>query len=359
MHILHVFPSFQIGGSQRRFASLANHFGARYRHTVIALDGCRTARSLLDHDGLFAFYPAPAKSSLPTTLVRAAKTIRRLKPDLLVTYNWGAMEWAAANVFCGVRHVHIEDGFGPEEAQDQLMRRVLFRRLVLNVKSAVVLPSQNLVNLAKDVWRIAPARISFVPNGIACARFRGPGDDTLDFRGSGPVIGTVATLRKEKALDRLIAAFKELRHIQEARLVIVGDGPERPALEACVASAGLTDCVTFTGNLSDPERVVGRFDIFAISSDTEQMPLSVLEAMAAGKPVASTDVGDIRFMVAEQNAPFVVAKEVSALTVAMGLLLKDQSLCRIVGAANQERATREFDESAMFARYEAIFSGQA
>jgi len=361
MHILHVFPSFQLGGSQRRFAALANHFGDQYRHTIMSLDGQSEAVHLLASRVLHRELPHQRTTSLAATLMRARRIIRAESPDLLITYNWGAMEWAAANLTCLTRHIHIEDGFGPEEAHAQLLRRVLFRRAVLNINSTVVLPSRTLVKMATQSWRIAAKRIIYLPNGIPCARFQrsSASESTVDFRGEGPVIGTVAALRKEKALDRMIHAFCELRRVQPARLVIVGSGPERDALEDLVVSRNLTNSVTFTGALNHPEHVIAAFDIFAASSDTEQMPLSILEAMAAGLSIASTDVGDIRSMVAEENQPFIVAKDASALASAMLLLLRNEPLHRQIGKANQARAIQNFDEQKMFSRYRQLFSNQA
>lgn len=358
MHLVHVFPSFQTGGSQRRFAALGNHFGNRFTHTVIALDGCTDARALLDPALRVRFVESVPKVNPLTTMMRARACLKELAPDLLVTYNWGAMEWAAASG--SMRHIHIEDGFGPEEAKRQLRRRVWFRRLVLNWNATLVLPSRTLVRIARDQWKISPERVRYVPNGIPCARFQG-GDSRLraGFVGHGPVIGTVATLRKEKALDRLIEAFAEVRARGAARLVIVGDGPERAALEELVARRDLAGCVTFTGALTRPEDAVAGFDLFALSSDTEQMPLSVLEAMAAGLAVAATDVGDIGAMVAAENGPFIVPRNAGALAASLQALLDRDAVRHKIGVANRERAHAVFDEDKMFAAYEQLFLGPA
>lgn len=361
MHLLHIFPSFQLGGSQRRFAALANYFGDGYRHTIVALDRCIDTASLLQPDVTWTYVQVPAKTSLLTTITNARAVIRAHRPNVLVTYNWGAIEWAAANWSPLAPHVHIEDGFGPEEATRQLRRRVLFRRHVLNRRhSTVVLPSRTLLRLASDVWRLPAERTLYIPNGIPCDRFNRPaGSITETFRGTGPVIGTVATLRKEKALDRLIEAFAQVLARQSARLVIVGEGPERLGLENMVAQKGLRHAVTFTGGVSQPETAVAGFDVFALSSDTEQMPLSVLEAMAAGKPIASTNVGDVAAMVAPENAPFIVPKDAGQLANALSRLLAESELCRQVGAANQARAVAEFDEARMFATYDLLFNRRA
>ena len=90
------------------------------------------------------------------------------------------------------------------------------------------------------------------------------------------------------------------------RLVVVGDGPERPALEQQARDLGIAENVEFAGWHEELVPLYRQFDIFALSSTTEQMPLSVLEAMACGLPVVSTDVGDVSKMVADENRPMVV-----------------------------------------------------
>ena len=192
------------------------------------------------------------------------------------------------------------DGFGPEERATQIPRRVLTRRMALR-RTPVVLPSRNLVRIATEVWKLPPRVIRYVPNGVDLARFSTGGDQ----RGAAePVIGTVAALRAEKNIARLLRASPRCR---SGRLVIVGDGPERAALEALAAALGVAERVRFAGHHQDTAAFYAQFDVFALSSDTEQMPLSVIEAMASGLPVVSTDVGDVRLMVAEANAPHVTA----------------------------------------------------
>lgn len=360
--VLHVFSTFALGGPQRRFVQLAHNFGHRFRHIVRPMDGRTDAASLLDADASCEVQPLGFKRGGVLTNIRGARQVLdALKPDLLVTYNWGATEWAAANQARPVRHIHIEDGFGPEEADRQLLRRKLFRRLVLNRHSTVVVPSQSLKRIALEAWGLDSHRVRYIPNGIPCARFaRDPDPSLMDtFRGNGLVIGTVATLRREKALERLIAAFALVRAHMPARLVIVGDGPDRGRLEAFAAAQGLDACVTFTGSVAAPERILRAFDVFAISSDTEQMPLSVLEAMAAGLPVVSTDAGDVRLMLAEENRPFVVPKYDVALASMLMVQLRDPEMRRRLGAANQARAAAEFDEQQMVEAYGRLFSSYA
>lgn len=348
--LLHVFSTFAVGGSQRRFVDLASAFGRRYRHTVLAMDGNLACADRLPSE--LDVRCAPVELVKGATLANVRRFRRRLAeigPDVLVTYNWGAIEWAMANIPRLTGHIHVEDGFGPEERARQLPRRVLTRRLVL-ARSAVVVPSRTLHRIATEVWRLNPERVHYVPNGIDLARFAG-----TRASGSGLVIGTVAALRPEKNLGRLLHAFRRLIATVPARLVVVGDGPERAGLQRLAAELQLGDSVSFTGNIADPAPYYRDFDIFALSSDTEQMPLSVIEAMAAGLPVAATSVGDVPEMLACENRPYVVASEEAALASALAALSADPALRARIGAANRAKAQAEFAQATMVAAWQELF----
>ena len=141
--------------------------------------------------------------------------------------------------------------------------------------------------------------------------------------------------------------------------MIAGDGPERPGLERLAGELVLTGQVRFTGHLDDPASVYRGLDVFALSSDTEQMPLSVIEAMASGLPVAATDVGDVGAMLTAENQPFVAAPDEVALAEAIMALARDGSLRARVGAANLAKAEAEFGQAAMVAAWGALFDGAA
>lgn len=355
-----VFSTFKVGGPQRRFAAFANHFGNQFRHLITATDDSYDAQALLDStlDAKRLQFPE-SKQGLVTSYPAARRLLKTWKPDVLVTNNWGAIEWAAANVPKLVRHVHIEDGFGPDESERQMPRRVWFRRMALTWHSTVILPSQTLYSIARDVWRLPKSRLVYVPNGIACDKYRAAPDAALVGRilGRGPIIGTIAALRPEKALDRLIRAFQIVRAQRPARLAIVGEGRERQGLEQLVHAHGLSSDVTFIGHLDRPEMILGAFDIFALSSNTEQMPLTVLEAMAAGLPVAGVGVGDVRTMVSQTNRPYIVDRTDEALAGAINALLDAPEQAKGIGADNQAHVKSEYDQYKMFDAYERLLRG--
>src|SRR5438874_3109884 len=362
--LLHVFPGFGPGGAQMRFASVANHLGPTYRHLVVAMNGATEAARLLSPELRVELLTIPVQAGNSWRNLKIfTQALRGLQPDLLVTSNWGSIEWAIANWAAWIPHLHIEDGFSGEEAERQFPRRVWARRLTLR-RSIVVVPSRTLYRIARDTWRIPASRLLYVPNGVDCNRFTATGDPA-DRAAAGipdcdvPLVGTVARLSPEKNLHRLIDAFaRVLRDERRALLVIVGDGPERDSLTEHVREKGLESFVIFTGKCPNPERLLPFFSVFALSSDTEQMPLSVIEAMAAGVPIAATDVGDVREMLSEQNRHFVVERDIGMLASAITRLLDEPDRARRIGAANAHRARERYSQSKMFSTYHELFDGK-
>jgi glycosyltransferase involved in cell wall biosynthesis len=342
--LLHVFPSFAVGGQQTRFATIANRLGGAFRHRIVSLDGRDAALALLnpelDARLLQALPPGPAR------LRRIAQCFGEADAAILLTYNWGAIEWAIANrLFYHWPHFHFEDGFGPEEADHQKYRRVLTRSLVLR-RSQVVVPARNLARIATAAWHLDPARVHFIPNGIDPTRFDGLPAHTEFFarRPDERIIGSFSPLRAEKNIGRLLSAFAALGPLDPpVRLVICGDGPERGRLEETAAALGIAEQVVFTGHVPRPEAVMGAFDLLAMTSDTEQMPYAVIEAMAARLPIVATDVGDISVMVAPENRPFIVPRDDGGqLVEALRRLCDDSELRRRIGRRNRERVESEF-----------------
>lgn len=360
--VLHVFPSFEVGGAQRRVINLINAKTGNFTHSVFAMDGCYEALALIDgvEDA-----PQMPKGLEKMGLIQSVKACRKLlkeyNPDLLVTYNWGSVEWVLANKY--LRHcpmIQVQDGFGTEEQTRQIRRRKLIRSFAYKSCDAVIVPSRSLEHIARKSWGIKKSRLHYVPNGIDVRRFICPPDRTLmkelGLEAGDRIIGTVAALRPEKNLGRLIEAFSNIAPLhQDIKLVIVGGGMAEAALKMLSERIGLKDRVIFTGPLAEPERIIPAFDIFAMSSDTEQMPLSLMEAMACGLPIVSTDVGDIKGMVSEENQKYIEGKSAKGLTRSLSALLDTRDIGRHMGAMNQQKAKSEFTLTRMIERYETLF----
>jgi len=358
IRLLWVFSTFAVGGPQRRMATLTGSLGAGYEHLVLAMDGRYDAEAVLP-DGI-AYRRVEADVQKGSFISRAnirtfRDVISREGADLLLTSNWGAIEWLIANR--GRRaapHIHFEDGFGPDERPDaQNPKRVWVRRLAFKKRGLeFVAPSRVLEEVFAKMWKVKPARVHLIPNGVDLDAFA-PME-----RSARPVtIGTVAALRREKRLDRLIDCFAAMED-KSARLLIVGGGPERAALQAQAVPLG--DRVTFAGEQSNVAPFLSQMDIYALSSDTEQMPISLVEGMASNLPVAATDVGDVAAMVGDDNRRFVIPLDDDAgLTRAMADLVADPALRATLGTANGLRARENFGLKTMTERYVRLFKRMA
>jgi glycosyltransferase involved in cell wall biosynthesis len=364
LRLLHVIPSFGIGGVPVRLTTIANRLGRKYRHIVLALDQVTTAAARFAPATDYGLVELSIdKRRQARNILRFRGVIAQVRPDLMLTYNWGAVDWGMANaLFPLCRHVHFEDGFGPDEFDGQLRRRILGRRYGLRSAERIVVPSRVLERIARETWKLAPDRIAYVPNGVDLARFATPPDRALaaelGIARHELVVGTVAPLRPEKNLGRLLRAFAALPPAGAVRLVIVGDGSERAGLVEEARRLGIEARVCFAGATHTPERYLGLFDLFAMSSETEQMPISILEAMAAGLAIVSVDVGDVRAMLCPANRPFVVPKTDRDLAGAIGALLGDRSLRERLGARNREHASAHYDQETMFQEHDLILQGR-
>lgn len=360
MKILHCHSTFNLGGKEARAVRLMNAFRDAASHTIIsAVPEAMAARDAIEA-GIKVDFPSDAPSLVgkpsPARYRHLAEYMRGF--DLVLTYNWGSMDavgaWRLYPKGCPPL-IHHEDGFNSDEAQRLNWKRNAFRRLMLPTAKALIVPSKHLETIAGAVWKREAIRI---PNGIDVAAYANPpeaGAIPGFVRAEGDVvIGTLAGLRSVKNLPRLVRAFATLP--ANAKLVIVGEGPERARIVAEAERLGVADRLIMPGFLREPHRYIGHFDIFALSSDSEQFPISLVEAMAAGLPCVSTDVGDVRDMVAAEGRDYVVKVEDEDLyALAMHALIADVSLRTQIGLANRIVATRDYDEGAMIARYAALY----
>jgi glycosyltransferase involved in cell wall biosynthesis len=230
--------------------------------------------------------------------------------------------------------------------------------LALLRSSALVVPSQSLYRLAREIWRIPPRLLNYIPNGVECRLYRGNGRETN--AAAGPrdlVLGSLAPLRPEKGLDVLLRLAADLSQEHAFKLLIAGDGPERQKLEALADELGLRPRVEFLGQIDGVAEFLSRIDVLVLTSMTEQMPFSVLQGMAAGRAVAAYDVGDLKEMVADNNRPFVVARgDRRALQQAMIGLMENRALRLAVGAANAQKVEEDYPKSAMLAAHENLYA---
>ena len=368
VRILHAHSTFALGGKEARAVRLMNVFGDAAEHVILsAMPGELGARDAIAA-GVRADFPADAppltgRFGLPR-LYRLARYMRGF--DLVLSYNWGSCDALMARYLFAAAQglpplVHHEDGFNADEAAGLKTGRNLYRRLGLSGAYRLAVPSHRLETVARDAWGQPAERVQRIANGIAVARYALAPDTSaipgFERRPGEIVVGTLAGLRAVKNLPRLVRAFAAA-DIGSARMVIVGEGPEADTIAREAAARGVSARVLLPGFLRDPARWIGLFDIFALSSDSEQAPISLIEAMAAGLPVAATAVGDVAAMVSRDNRPLIVDPDDEAgFAAALRTLAERPDLRRAIGAANRAKAAAEYDERAMIRGYADLYAG--
>ena len=346
--LVHVFATFGAGGPQVRSVQLMQHLGAGYEHVVMAMDGNTEARAMLPNDLSVTFAEPPKTRGFRATRRSQIAWLQQQAADLVLTYNWGAIETVAAARKLGLPLVHHEDGFGPEEASKRLLRRSLMRRWLLRGVTVIV-PSTVLLSIARKEWGMREPHLLHLVNGVDLQRFA-----VRALEPELPVIGSVGGLRPEKDYGNLLQAVAMLP--EPVFLRLVGSGKLEAQLREQAAVLGLTHRVEFAGQSNDTAKSYLGFTVFVLSSRTEQMPIAMLEAMATGLPVVATDVGDVRqILPAVAQACVVPREDALALSRALCKVLQDADLRAALGAENRRVVIERYESSRCLERFAVVY----
>ena len=363
VNILHLHSSFSLGGKEARAVRLMNAFGDAARHTIVSgVPDALSAREAIDPGIRYQIAQDPPSLTGKPSVARyeaLARFMRRF--DLVLTYNWGAVDAVMARRVFGKGLpplVHHEDGFNADEARYLKTERNVYRRMALGAAAALVVPSELLEDIALRTWKQPRARVHRIANGIRTELYaKRPKPSAIPgFRrkANEVVVGSLAGLREVKDLPMLLRACGGVP--VPLRIVVVGEGPERARIESTAEMLGLGDRLLLPGFLPEPHRYIGLFDIFALSSKSEQFPISIVEAMAAGLPVAAPSVGDVGRMVSAANYSY-ITEHIDAVELrdVITVLARDAAARKAVGAANRDKAQAFYDEASMIARYAALY----
>ncbi len=297
----------------------------------------------------------------------AARRLRRLVRDrrisVLHTHNfapWLYASFATAGM-PSVRHVHTQHSEVPPSA----VRHFLARRCATRT-DALVAVSAAVQRCLADQAQVPPTSVQVIPNGIDTRRFRPDAAqrarmrEALAIADGEIVIGVIARLVPLKGHRDLLDAVELAVRDTDVplRLLIIGDGPERAALEAHAAQVGLDDVVTFLGERRDTDALLAAMDIYALASLSEGMNLTLLEATAAGLPVVATTVGGNPEIVQDGATGLLVpASDATSFARALTALAHDAEARTRFGVAARARALHSFDERTMFAGYLSAYRG--
>jgi glycosyltransferase involved in cell wall biosynthesis len=358
--IAHTEASNGWGGQEIRILAEAAAFRARGHDVhVYAATGAR----IVAEAGRFGVpvTTLPIGHKRPRGLVALVRTLARRPVDIVNAHSstdaWLSalacrtlsLAGRAAPVLVRTRHVSVP-------VPNDVATRWLYRTATVRV---VTTGERLREQLVRDNG-LDPARVVSVPTGIDPARFeampRAAARSRLGLPPDVPLVGIVATLRSWKGHRFLVDALARLAR-RDARVVIVGDGPQRAALEAQVATLKLADRVVFAGQLDDVAPWLAALDVFVLPSyANEGVPQALLQAMFARVPCVTTDAGAIPEIARDGDTATIVAREdAGALAVGIDALLADPARA----AAQAERAyafvAPRYTEAAMVERMEAVF----
>ncbi|MES2124540.1 MAG: glycosyltransferase [Gemmatimonadota bacterium] len=350
--VVHCIFSVDIGGQEMVVLSLAaNADRARFAPRVLCMhrggdlaprfEALGIPVDVLDH---------PVGDGSLATLASMTKYLRHHRPAILHTHNptphqYGALAALAAGV---PAVVHTKHG------RNQLLsaKGLWLERLAGRLTNTVVPVSEDAADVALTVERVPANRIQVIRNGIAV--------------GPDPAEPAAAARWRAVHVARLNAVKDQATLLQAVRLVldqeprfeldVVGDGEERRALEQLASELGIAARVHFHGFQDDVRRYLVGAGQFVLSSVSEGIALTLLEAMACGLPVVATDVGGNREVVVQGETGLLVPpQDPKAMADAMLSLMADPARARALGIAGRERVVRDFSVDATVKAYEALY----
>jgi len=351
VRLLAYSDSRQVGGAELALGYLLGALGEHVEAGVLAVDEQVGAAIAAHRPGTGVAVVRPPEGALDrASLAQHRRAIRAFAPDVLHANQ--AWPWAcgyaevAALLTPGVRVVAVDhlpvDGAIPRPRR--LGRRLLARRLHAHVAVGE--------RAAREVERLVglPAgAVRAVANGVPSGQ-----PEPVARTVAGPTIGSLGRLTDQKGYDALVRALPSL---PDATLVLVGDGPERGALEALAAELGVAERLLVTGWTESARRWLPTFDAFALPSLWEGMPLVILEAMHAGLPVVANDVGSVAEAVTDGETGYVVTPgDEATLRERLARLLGDPALRARLGERGRAIAADRFTAAAMARRYEAVYA---
>ncbi len=371
--IVHVVHRFATGGLENGLVNLVNSLPADLaRHHILCLVGADqtfAARIRTNNCTLEALDANPDRQSL-RLLPLIFHRFRSLQPAIVHTRNIATIECQYAAWLARVpRRIHGEHGWDVADQYGSNARYTHLRRVTRYIVHREVALSQRTVEYLHSKARIPLDMITEIPNGVDTQRFspqpddvRAPLPEQWPFAPNNFILGTVGRLSAIKNQTLLCEAFCHLRQndsdfMANARLVIVGNGPDKEKLEHIVDSHGATDAVWFAGDRDDVPSLLRRMDVFCLPSRAEGLSNSILEAMATGLPVVATDVGGNSEQIEHKlTGKIVSSQNIEQMADAIRGYFKDSELRLAHSCAARQRAESVFGLRTMVNAYQKLYS---
>jgi glycosyltransferase involved in cell wall biosynthesis len=350
LRIFHVTGSLDVGGQEKLLVEFARHAD---RHRFALHFVSLGSRGPLTRDLEVEGWPVTAldlpSGFRPRLIWRLGRLLRRAGADAVHTHNDRPLIYAgpAARLARVPRVIHTRHG----RAIGISSRQRWLSNFAAQTADRYICVSEDCTHVSVAEG-LAASRVETLRNGI----------DTRRFAFSGPCAGgpavIVARLSPEKDVATLLhAAAMVVRAEPAFHLAIAGDGPCMAELHALTTELGLSEHVQFLGMVRDVAALLARARFFVLSSLSEGVSLTLLEAMACGLPVVATHVGGTPEVVTDQTGLLVPPADPTALAAAMLRLHRDAALGRRLGEAGRRRVEKNFDIRRMVADYERMYVG--
>lgn len=332
------------------------------RSSVLALNEGGRLEARLRAAGVGFHLVGNARYLSPATHLSVARTLRQLRPTVLHTHHLPSLLNVGpyATVAGSVRIVHTEHA---RMYLDEQPRARPLLRAAATMAAAVVLVGNALRAYYVETVGLPEAKLRVVVNGVDTQRFSpapsesvGPARRAAGLPDGRVLVGAVGRLAAVKNYALLIRAFARVRaESGDVALVLVGDGEEREQLEQLTRDLGVGQDVTFLGWRTDVASLIPLFDVLAVSSISEALPLVVLEAMSAAVPVVSTAVGEIPKVIADGAGVVVPPDDVDAFAGALRRVVGDAGLRRELGTRARARVLDRYGLDAMADAYLSLY----
>lgn len=364
--VLHVMDSLAAGGMEQVLLGLVERTRDRFDHSICCirdLGVCPDRPDRFAAAGAVVTFLGKAAGQDWSVPWRIARVCRALRPHIVHTRNWGTIEGTLTARLARVPVViHGEHGRDVADGSAPNRRRDRVRRLLFPFVDRIVVVSKHLERWLLDEIGVQAHKAALIPNGVDTNRFR-PAVDRHRLRrerGYEPgevLIGAVGRLHSVKDYPTLISAFDTmLRRQPAARLVIVGEGPERTSLDEEIRRRRLQHAARLAGHRDDVREWLAAMDLFVQSSVMEGTSNALLEAMAVGLPAVATSVGGNPEVVVDGvTGRLVPTHDTTALAAAMELYVLSREARSRHGAAARERVARRYSMDDMIAGYTAVY----
>jgi len=349
--VAHVAYNLKIGGLERVVVNLVRgSIDSPYRCVVVCLEQEGELADEIKALGVPLFNMSKKDGWDWNCIFRLARRFHKEGVQIVHTHNIAAhFHGGIAALLAGVPvRVHTKHG----RDYPDIKKRVLLNRVLSWFTHAIVPVSDNARDVALEIEKVNPSKIHRIWNGVDTEQYR-PEPTTH----KQPTIGTVARLSPEKDQKTMLAAFRlVLDELPDARLVFAGDGESAAELRETAAKLALTGHVDFLGMRTDIREVLNTFDLFTLSSITEGISMTILEAMACGLPVVATDVGGNKEIIHPPECGLTApARDPRALAEAYLTLLRDPARRAAMGTAARERAMQHFSVETMVKAYSTLY----